>query len=301
MSDIEEDLNDGLIRSIKYGDIDACNQILNKRIFTFNGYEKPLMIAAKYDQLEIYKAIQEEYKNQAENYDHDTLPTIKNSFYMADEFESKQVIDYLKQDMLMYSAQNNDTELMKFSLKNGADVNLQDKDGDTALIWASIRGNLDVFRTLIENKADVNAKDKSDRTVLIWASSNDVVKTLIDNGADVNAKDKSGWTALMRASLNGHNDVVKTLIEHGADINAKNENGWTPLVLAASNGENEVIKTLLIEYQAKVSDEDKTILKKLGSTFTLDLIDKRDFEKSLQKDIKPIQEQTKKKSLTMKI
>ena len=304
MSNIEEDLNNDFIMSIKNGDIDACNKILKKRIFTLNGYEKPLMIAAKYDQLEIYKAIEKEYKGQAIDSDHDVLPTIKNSFYIADEFESKKVIDYLKQDMLIYSAKNNDTELMKTSLKNGVDVNIKDEYGDVALICASMKGNLDVFRNLIENKADVNATDESSWTALIGASANghnDVVKTLIENGADVNARSNTYATALMRASLNGQNEVVKTLIEHGADINAKNENGWTPLVYASRNGQNEVIKTLLIDYQAKVSDEDKKNLKDLGSTFTLELIDKRDFEKSLQREIKPIQEQTKKKSVSFKL
>ena len=130
----------------------------------------------------------------------------------------------------------------------------------------------------------------------------DEVKTLIKNGADVNAKNEGGWTALMMASENGHNEVVKILIENKADVNIQDSDGWTALMMASEYINNDVVKTLLIDYQAKVSDEDIKKLKDLDATFTLDLIAKRDFEKHLQQELRQIPETpSKKKSVSFKI
>ena len=205
---------------------------------------------------------------------------------------------------LMLASKNGNLEIVKSLIDNGADVNAKDDDGDTALIYASANGNSDVVNTLLENKANVHSKNNNGEIALMLAShfgQNDVVNTLIKNKATVNEKDYDGDTALMMASVYGHNEVVKTLIDNGAYINERNFDGDTALVKASVNGENNVVKNLLLNHQAEVSLEDRLKLNQLGANFTLDLIDKRDFEKSLQREIKPIQEQTKKKSFSMKI
>jgi serine/threonine-protein phosphatase 6 regulatory ankyrin repeat subunit B len=43
-------------------------------------------------------------------------------------------------------------------LAAGADVNAKDKDGVTALMWASQGGHITVVQALLAAKADVNAK-----------------------------------------------------------------------------------------------------------------------------------------------
>jgi uncharacterized protein len=87
---------------------------------------------------------------------------------------------------LISAASSNDLEAVKSSIAQGANVNDKDKDGKTALIYASEKGNADI------------------------------VKFLIAQGANVNAKDKDGKTALMYAADKGHTDVVALLKNAGA-------------------------------------------------------------------------------------
>ncbi|KAJ7788289.1 ankyrin repeat-containing domain protein, partial [Mycena olivaceomarginata] len=98
-----------------------------------------------------------------------------------------------------------------------------DNDGATPLHYASLRGHTDVAKFLIETGADVNVTDKDGVTPLHYTSlqgHTDVAKFLIDKGADVNATNKDRATPLHYASLRGHTDVSKFLTEKGADIDA---------------------------------------------------------------------------------
>ena len=91
---------------------------------------------------------------------------------------------------------------MIYLIKNGADVNAKNNDGNIALISASNRRHLEIVKLLIKNGADVNAKDNDGMTALMWTTgyfgdpSPEVIKLLIKNGADVNAEAKNGNTAL---------------------------------------------------------------------------------------------------------
>lgn len=170
---------------------------------------------------------------------------------------------------------------------------------------AAYRGKLDEVRTLIKQGADVNSKSIiHGESVLMTASLygyNEIVKTLIDNGADINVKNNDGWNPLINAAYNGHNDVVNTLIDNGADINSTSKKGWNALIMASYQGHNDLVENLILNHKIKISDKDKEILKDNRLTFTLDLIDKIDFEKSLQREIKPTQEPIKKQTVSMKI
>ena len=74
-------------------------------------------------------------------------------------------------------------------------------------------------------KGDINVVDKNGATALIFAAANDqteAVKALIDAGANVNAADSSGRTALMRAASFGNTNEIKLLVDAKADVNALN-------------------------------------------------------------------------------
>ena len=90
---------------------------------------------------------------------------------------------------------------------------------DKQLIKASEKGLTNIVKWIIDAGADVNTQNQIWWTALMYASFNghkDVVKLLLDNGADVDAKDTDGWTALMYASTNGYEDIVDLLKKHGA-------------------------------------------------------------------------------------
>jgi death-associated protein kinase len=60
-------------------------------------------------------------------------------------------------------------EIVKYFCHFGCDVNLRNKEGETALIVACARGCIDSVKTLIEYKADLNCHDKRGNTALHWA------------------------------------------------------------------------------------------------------------------------------------
>lgn len=118
---------------------------------------------------------------------------------------------------LIKAVSKGDVNAVERMVAKGADVNARDKDGITALMWASTLGHTDIVKFLIAKGADVNAKTPNDDTALIFAATSryiDIVRILIDHGADVNAADKTGRTALMMAGR--QEDIVVLLKKSGA-------------------------------------------------------------------------------------
>ena len=113
---------------------------------------------------------------------------------------------------LIEESRNGNIENVKILLLNGADVNFQDKNGYTALIWASINGYLEVVKLLLLNGADVNIQTIWGDTALMFASCYgylEVVKLLLLNGSDLNLQDEGGDVALTWAT--DHLKIVKLL------------------------------------------------------------------------------------------
>ena len=106
-------------------------------------------------------------------------------------------------------------------LEFGADINTKSWDGYTALIKASINGNIALIEFLIQNGADINTKTKHGFTALHYAArvgKNSVVKLLVTEGAGVNVRDKIGTTPLMYLSRNGYINMVTNLIKEDMKI-----------------------------------------------------------------------------------
>ena len=55
-------------------------------------------------------------------------------------------------------------------LELGANVNLRDADGDTALHGAAESGNVEIMRLLLDKGADPNTRNKQGGTPLMWAA-----------------------------------------------------------------------------------------------------------------------------------
>jgi len=125
---------------------------------------------------------------------------------------------------LIDAVENNDIDLVRQLLDQGADINFQSdgyNNGSTALSLASGDGHTDMVELLLDHRADPNIPDNHGGTALIWAAADDVVgprkeiveivKLLLDNGANPNIQDQWGNTALMWAEGRGHTEIVELI------------------------------------------------------------------------------------------
>lgn len=120
-------------------------------------------------------------------------------------------------------------------INNGADINIKNNQGNTALIEAAKQGNYHIVKTLINNDADTKTLPNDMALILACEEGNiDKAKSLIQRGANVNfSTNYEKKTPLMFACENYTFPIIKLLIEYSADINAKEISyDWTPLYYA---------------------------------------------------------------------
>src|SRR5205807_444799 len=72
---------------------------------------------------------------------------------------------------LIMAVMNKDAESVRLLIDNGANVNQQSADGDTALKWAAAEGNLPIVEMLLDRGANVNCRDWFGMTPLMEAVS----------------------------------------------------------------------------------------------------------------------------------
>ena len=109
---------------------------------------------------------------------------------------------------LMMAARFDNLDIVEYLVEKGADVNAKNELGRSALYMAARNGHVDVVEFLLDNDADINAKDsKYGNTVLMGACTRgqlEVVKILVKNeNLRINAKNKSDHTALYLAEERG--------------------------------------------------------------------------------------------------
>lgn len=95
----------------------------------------------------------------------------------------------------------------------------------------------------------IDIQDKNGRTALYVAASagnKDAVDVLIKKGADITKAQNKGWTPIHVAAYKGHFQVVRTLIKSNENASyLSSVYSDLPIHLAAWNGESESIKYLL--------------------------------------------------------
>lgn len=186
---------------------------------------------------------------------------------------------------LMIAAEYSHVDIVKDLLASGADPNLKNKYGASALIFATATApanNVEMIRALLAKGADVNIWYANSWTPLIWAADwgrtdialellksgkihVDVVsgtgwfplisavsmgnfaitEALILKGANLEMKLMDGRTALFGGVQHNQLDTTKMLLEAGANVNAKNNMGATPLMSAAARCEAPMVELLL--------------------------------------------------------
>ncbi len=139
-------------------------------------------------------------------------------------------------------------------LNYGANPNVQDKQGITAVMFAS-NGYPECLKSLLVKKPNLNLKDAKGWTAIVSAvdcGNLKCVQLLLDHGADINVQDNEGVTPLIYSCRYfSRQEFIRLLLEYGADINLKDNNGWTALMWASQSSNIEVIE-MLLEYGADV-------------------------------------------------
>ena len=119
--------------------------------------------------------------------------------------------------------ENNSTVLMvsvrfpyivKMLLDKGAKVNQKTVDGNSALIFAAIEGNVNSVKLLLESGSSVNESNNEGKTPLIFAVEDDeeeIVKILLKYGANPTQQNKDGKNAIDIAKELGFSEIVDIL------------------------------------------------------------------------------------------
>jgi ankyrin repeat protein len=152
---------------------------------------------------------------------------------------------------VMIAAMRGDLEEGKNLLRSGVKVNLQNKNGDTALHLAIKNQNIKFAQLLLKDpKTNINIKNKKGDTPLhevinvVKPEDRDLItQELIKKGANINAKNNDGNTVFHLAVERNIPDLIKLLRAKIGSL-VKNKKGKTALDLAVDLKRSDIAKTL---------------------------------------------------------
>ena len=151
------------------------------------------------------------------------------------------------------------TERVRFLIKKGIDINAQDDNGDTALIYA-VRHNAPsgVLRILLDAGVNVNATNKAGESAVMTAVKQNIsaasLDVLLQSGADVNKADNRGDSPLRYAVKNNCTpEVIQILLESGADTETADVEGETPLWYALNHNLSDEVIAMLAAFDTNVN------------------------------------------------
>ena len=174
---------------------------------------------------------------------------------------------YFKQQAF-FSAMNHEyLRIARVFVTLGADPNGRNALGQSALVSATWRGDLNGANALISMGANVNQIQEGALSgmlpsgtalhVAAYVGRIEICKSLLEAGADVNAKNQKGATPLLVGLSRGTLACVPTLLAHGADVNARDMWGRTALMFLAMYAENDgVAQSVLHQVLANADDVD---------------------------------------------
>ncbi|KFV58334.1 Protein phosphatase 1 regulatory subunit 12B, partial [Tyto alba] len=165
-------------------------------------------------------------------------------------------------------------DMVKFLVENGANVNQQDNEGWTPLHAVASCGYLNIAEYLIShgaNVAAVNSEGEVPSDIAEEAAMKDLLLEQVKKqGVDLDlarkeeeqqmlqdarqwlnsgriediTQPRTGATALHVAAAKGYSEVMRLLIQAGFNLNVQDNDGWTPLHAAAHWGVKEACSIL---------------------------------------------------------
>jgi ankyrin repeat protein len=141
-------------------------------------------------------------------------------------------------------------ELEKILVADPGLINLTDAKEFTPLIIAVYNNHPAVAQFLLQKGADPDIQDSAGNTALMGVSFKgyaDIALQLLAAGADVNVRNSNGAPALTFAATFGHLRIAELLLQKGADISLADARGKTPFDHARIQ-ENEEMMDLIERY-----------------------------------------------------
>ncbi len=150
----------------------------------------------------------------------------------------------------------NRTDIVALLINAGANLDIKDNYGDTAVIKAAMHSNTEIAKLLVENNANLDLQDNFGYTAIIYAVQRrniDIVKALIEKGANLDIKNSAGRTVIEDLSQLIHPSDSSALI---LDLfrKAKRERNWQEkrLLFIGNKEAGSILNKLpkdIIEYQ----------------------------------------------------
>ena len=135
-------------------------------------------------------------------------------------------------------------------------------DNQTALHYASFRGNIKIIKLLLENYAEINALSANGYNMIHKAAQGNKPSAIIffnkKYNMSLDATDENLMNALHLASANGMDNSVIFLLSLGLDPNIKDKYGYTALHYAVKKNHVRIIKKLLQRGADRNIEEYKT-------------------------------------------
>eukprot|EP00918_Siedleckia_nematoides_P081707 GHVU01179146.1.p1 GENE.GHVU01179146.1~~GHVU01179146.1.p1 ORF type:complete len:420 (+),score=28.48 GHVU01179146.1:113-1372(+) len=127
-------------------------------------------------------------------------------------------------------------------IDHGADPNMKDVDGDSALMQATANGHIGCVKLLLDKGSNVNQASIRGRCALhlaVWHNHLLIVSMLLAKGCDTSLRECYGDTPLIMCAQRGFPEVMTELLKAGADTLAVNDDRDTALHLACRFGHTE--------------------------------------------------------------
>ena len=182
---------------------------------------------------------------------------------------------------LMIACYKGDRSILQLLVKHGADINKQNDEGMSPLMFAVLEHQIMVkwfinddniydsiiIHAVLEQGARVDLRLRNGGLSALMIASRlgntATVELLLTYGAYVNARSMNGWSALMFANENGHEKTAQKLKKYGGKAypiqpNDSETKKWLELVIACENGCTEKVIQLLKNdgVDVNMTDED---------------------------------------------
>ena len=173
--------------------------------------------------------------------------------------------DFNGRSLLMKAVKNGNDWEIRSLLESGADVNVKDNDGWSALMYAvRYQNNLEVVRLLLRNGADMTAMNKYGSTPLdlaaTYSSNPEILRSILKEFKGGQGEIFRAFVFSITSDVGNHASQLAKLqvfVDRGIQLNRFYE-GKTPLMYAAGYSSSTDVIEFLLDNGAAVSIRDSS-------------------------------------------